>query len=131
MLIHACLLMLFFGNPNILPNEVAWLDDPNTLTTLFTEWEAEQAEPYAMVTLENWLRTDRKRNYPKTIDGVLYQTWTAPYAWASDLNHDDVVDLQDFGIVAEYHPGGLNLRPEPPPPTRVEVIAMFAEMLFM
>ncbi len=131
MLIQVCLLMLAFADPNILPDEVAWLDDPNTLTELFAEWTHERPEPYAIVTLENWLRTDRHRGYPKTIDGVLYQTWTAPYAWASDLNHDDVVDLQDFGIMAKYHRGGLNLPPEPPPMTQFEVMAWLANIMFM
>lgn len=116
MLIQACLIMLMLSDPNILPNEVTWLDDPYLLSTLFTEWDEVRPEPYATVTLENWLRTDRHRDCPKEIDGVVYDTWTAPYAWASDLNHDGIVDLYDFGIVAKFHRGGLKSKPPPPAP---------------
>ena len=137
MLVRAIVFILAISDPNILPDEVAWLDDPNTLATLFVEWQQERIEPYATVTIENWLRTDRHRDYPKEIDGVLYDTWTAPYSWCSDLNHDGAIDLHDFGIMADHHPGGLVSKPEPPPPpsaplpTKLEVLAMFAELLFM
>ncbi|KKM95423.1 hypothetical protein LCGC14_1188250 [marine sediment metagenome] len=133
MLIQVCLLWLTLADPNILPNEVEWLDDPNMLPTLFTEWEEERPEPYITVFIENWLRTDRHRNYPKTIDGVLYETWTAPYAWASDLNHDDIINMHDFGIVAKFYRGGLVYTPPPPTvaPSKIEVLAIFGELLFM
>ncbi len=131
MLIQACLILLALADPNILPNEVAWLDDPNILPTLFTEWQDERAEPYITVLIENWLRMDRHRNYPKIIDGVLYDTWTAPYAWVSDLNHDDVVDIHDFGIVAQFYQDGLAHTPPMVVPSKLEALAMFGEMLFM
>lgn len=123
--------MFALADPNILPNEVAWLDDPNVLPTLFVEWREERSEPYITVLVENWLRTDRQRDYPKTIDGVLYATWTAPYSWASDLNHDNAIDMQDFGIVAKFYTGGIEYVPPVPAPSRLELLAMFAEMIFM
>lgn len=134
MLIQVCLLWMALTDPNaILPHEVEWLDDPNILPTLFVEWREERTEPYITVLVENWLRTDRQRNYPKTIDGVLYTTWTAPYAWASDLNHDDIIDFQDFGIVAKFYQGGIMYVPPSPVSSmsKLEVLAMFAHSIFM
>jgi len=107
-----CFCMLFLlGQPQILPDEIQWLDDPNILPTLFTEWNEERAEPYIIVLKENWLRKNRLRTYPKEIDGKLYDTWHAPYSWAGDLNHDDITNLKDFAIMAKYSQGGVHTDP--------------------
>ena len=125
------LVILLLSDPNILPDEVAWLDDPNILPTLFVEWREERSEPYVTVLVENYLRPDRHRSHPKTIDGILYETWTAPYAWAADLNHDGKINFIDFGIVAKYHTRSF-LPPSPKlPPSKLETLSKLAELIFM
>ncbi|KKL80985.1 hypothetical protein LCGC14_1999310 [marine sediment metagenome] len=138
MLIQVCVVMLALADPNILPNEVAWLDDPNTLATLFTEWDEERSwQPYLAVLAENWLSTIRTRTYSKYIDGAWYNPWIAPYSWVGDLNHDGVVNLEDLAILAKFFKGRFVYTPPPPPPVpkasspRLEALADMVGELFM
>lgn len=101
--------------PGIIKDEIQMLDDPNMLAQLFTEWDRERTGPYLTVTIENWLRADRARHYPKVFNGVKYSLWLAPYSWASDLNHDEKINMKDFGIVAKYYRGGLSAWAAPAP----------------
>ena len=118
-----CLLIVLLGTPDILPDEEMWLDDPNKLPTLFTEWRRERDEPYLTVLVENWLRTSRLRNYPKWINGRLYERWYAPHSWAGDLNHDGITNMQDFGIAAKYYVGEIHVL------TRIERAAIWVNDL--
>ena len=127
--IRLLLLVVSLADPNILPDEVAWLDDPNMLCTLFTEWKQERIEPYLTVPVENWLATTRKRNYAKEIDGVTYDSWTAPYSWAGDLNHDDIVNMKDIAILAKYYTGRLGQAPAPGNIMGTVPIEILAELL--
>ncbi len=139
MLVQVCLILLAMQQPDILPPaETEWLDDPNTLATLFTEWDEERSwEPYLSVLVENWLLTTRVRNYPKYIDGTWYDSWTAPYSWVGDLNHDDIVNLEDLAILAKFFKGRfkytlpISISPIKASRSKLEVLAIFAEMLFM
>lgn len=134
MLVQICLIMLVMTQPDILPDEIEWLDDPNILATLFVEWDEERPrKPYLSVPAENWGLTTRVRNYPTFINGEWYNPWTAPYSWVGDLNHDGVVNLKDFGILAQYFKGRFTYSPPIPPPSRsrLEVIADIVGELFM
>ena len=97
------------NQPNIipLPQEQQMLDSPNAVAGLFRQWDEVRCEPYLTVLVENWLRTDRRRHYPKLIDGEWYNPWIAPYSWVSDLNYDGITNMKDFGIVAKFYHGEL------------------------
>ncbi len=142
MLIQVCVMMLALADPNapnILPDEVAWLDDPNILATLFTEWDEERPwKPYLSALAGNWGLTTRIRTYSKYIDGAWYDSWTAPYSWVGDLNHDGIVNLEDLAILAKFFKGRFKYTPPipiPPPSSprlsRMEAIAYIMSELFM
>ncbi len=122
-------MILAFADPNaILPNELAWLDDPNILPTLFEQWNEIRPEPYLTVLVENWLRPNRWREYPRFGSS----RWLAPYSWAGDLNHDEKMNIRDFGVAAKHYTVGLKLPPpKPAPPTHLENLARLAEIIFM
>lgn len=48
-----------------------------------------------------------------------------------DVSYDGRSDLHDFAIIAANHQGGLKIKPAPPPLTKLEVVAMVMEAIFM
>lgn len=124
------------------------LADPNTVGYMY-DWHETAITPTAEVQAEfqSWEDGYIPKWYTLRYPGVDPNMWfrwertilPSAVAWLqnpSDANHDGKANLRDFAIMAEYHPGGLKIKPEPPPsappkPTRLEVLAMFMEMLFM
>ncbi len=124
--------------------------DPNTVGYMYT-WHETAGEPtqemQESLALQQWEDDYVPWWYQLKYPGVAPNMWfrweriVLPTAieWLKtprDLNGDGEANLPDYGIIAEYHPGGLKSKPPPfiPPPsspTRLEVIAMFIEELFM
>ncbi len=130
------------------------LADPNTVGYMYTWHETSIAptqEIQESLAIQQWEDDYVPWWYQLRYPGVAPNMWfrwertllPTAVAWLtnpSDLNHDRKVDFHDYGIMADFHPGGLKSKPPPPipPPSaprkpRITIaeVAMFAEMLFM
>lgn len=140
MLIQAIVFMLAITDPNTVGYMYEWQETAHAPTQEIQEalawqqWEDDYVPwwyqlRYPGVKPGMWFRWER------TILPTAIAWLMAP----SDVNHDRRANLRDFAIVAEYHPGGLKLKPKPPEPppsappsmSKLEVMAMFMELLFM
>ena len=94
---------------DVLPEEVAWLDDPNEYQTLFEEWYSPDPNiqgwysEYVQVVIDNWLRGHRRPLLTADGEVVTY----LPYVWFGDLNHDKKVNMVDFAMAAAEYRGGI------------------------
>ena len=129
MLIHVCLMLLIFSDPNILPNEVA--GDPND--------PAAYCHGYLEMLCAKWMErpvVEYYRGPPNVhVPGKVHLTVSngTPETVLKTVRLD-VMDLGAFARYAEKHPGGLKSRPRPPSaPHKLTIaeLAMFAEILFM
>ena len=123
--------------------------DPNAVGYMYTWHETSVAPTQEMqesLALQQWeddyVPWWYQLKYPGVAPGMWFRWERAilPTAveWLqnpSDVNHDSRANLPDYGIVAEFHPGGLKSKPKPPPAppkpkmTKLEVMAMFMELL--
>ena len=138
-MIQACLIMLMFSDPDVVGYTYTWHETAGEPTQEMQEslalqqWEDGYVPwwyqlRYPGVAPNMWFRWER----------TLLPTAVEWLQNPSDVNHDRRANLRDYGIVAEYHPGGLKIRPPPAvirPPSSPQMtiaeLAMFAEMLFM
>ena len=136
MLIQSLLLCLALADPNTVGYMYDWHE-----TSIVPTPEV-QSELSAQQWQDGYIPKWYRLQYPG-VDPNMFFRWERellPTAveWLqnpSDLNDDGKCNVRDYGIVADFHPGGLKSKPKPPVPppiiSRLEVLAMFAEMLFM
>ena len=129
MLIQVCVMMLVMSQPNILP-------DPNALPL---NEPATYCHGYLQMICGAWMLEPIVELYYGPAEHISDKL----HLERSDGKTETIVrtvrlgkmDMLKFGEYAAHHPGGLKRKPPPIPPpsspSKLEVLAIFAELLFM
>jgi len=108
--------------------EAAWVD-----RSFFAIYKSVQKEDYLQLICRNWGRENpvetREVDVGRKKARVRFRKEIP--AQIGNCAYRDKVDLHSYAVYADNYTGGL-IWPEPPPkPSKIEVLSLFAEFLFM